>query len=389
MAAKIAKGKQRGKIKLIGWTALLLTITVLLVAGCGPADGPQTPTGEARERFSARRESEDGAIVAWSGYTEGYEPGAEEAFDITIKNETAQAWHGRYCLQLLDSQLARVNATLEQRSFTLEPGVGFSDTITVRFPEGMGEGAYGLSLAVRRSDRPMVDLVPIQIGEADQVRRPATQRDMDASLEACPPPSGADIDPAAPLVALTKADLAGRLDLSADQIKVQSVTPAEFPDASLGVPEKGKVYAQVITPGYVIELAVAGQTHRYHASGEQIVAVPSEEGRTPNGRITIEGVEVSGEQVIVHGTSTLPDGTRLSTELWADGAMQTWWSTDACAPIRQGAWELVVPLEAGQALRPGVQYMVRAYQPGGPNIVATFPFDLDGPPTPPSQAPGD
>jgi hypothetical protein len=207
---------------------------------------------------------------------------------------------------------------------------------------------------------------------------------MDASLEACPPPAGAGTDPAAPLVALTKTDLAGRLDLSADQIRVQSVTPAEFPDASLGVPEKGKVYAQVITPGYVIELAIAGQTHRYHASGEQIVAVPSEEGQTPSGRITIEGVEVSDEQVIIHGTSTLPDGTRLSTELWADGAMQTWWSTDACAPIRQGAWELVVPLEAGQALEPGVQYMVRAYQPGGPNIVATFPFDLDGPPSPAS-----
>ena len=109
----------------------------------------------------------------------------------------------------------------------------------------------------------------------------------------------------------------------------------------------------------------------------------------PGGRITIEGVEVSDEQVIVHGTSTLPDGTCLGIELCADGALQTWWSADACAPIRQGAWELVVPLEAGQALRPGVQYMVRAYQPGGPNIVATFPFDLDGPPTPPSQAPGD
>ena len=165
MLTRMVKGKQNGKTTSIGWTVLLLTITALLVAGCGASTGgPQAPTRAAREPFSARRESEDGAIVAWSGY-KAYEPGAETAFDIAIKNETAQTWHGRYCLQLLDGQLPRVNATLEQRAFTLEPGVGFSDTITVRFPEGLGEGAYGLSLAVRRPGGPMVDLVPIQIDE--------------------------------------------------------------------------------------------------------------------------------------------------------------------------------------------------------------------------------
>jgi hypothetical protein len=121
--------------RFIGWTVLLLTITALLAAGCRvQMGGPQTPTGEAGEPFSARRESEDGAIVAWSGYTAGYEPGAQAQFDITIKNETDQTWRGRYCLQLLDRQLPKVIATLEQREFTLEPGVGFPDTITVRFP---------------------------------------------------------------------------------------------------------------------------------------------------------------------------------------------------------------------------------------------------------------
>ena len=74
------------------------------------------------------------------------------------------------------------------------------------FSEGLGEGAYGLSLVVRRPGGPMADLVPIQIGETDQVRRPTTQRDMDASLEACPPPAGAGTDPAAPLVAVLNRD---------------------------------------------------------------------------------------------------------------------------------------------------------------------------------------
>jgi hypothetical protein len=381
----IRKGKK--PVKSVGWRVLLLTITALLAMGCR-ASGSQIPTGEACEPFSARRESEDGAIVAWSGCTEGYEPGAEAEFDITIKNETDQSWRGRYCLHMLDRQLPEVIATLEQRQFTLEPGMGFSDTITVRFSEVLGEGAYGLSLAVRRPGGSMVDLVPIRIGETSGVRRAATQQDMDASLESCTTLAGDDTALATSLVSLAKADLAQRLGLSAGQIKVLNVAPAEFPDASLGVPDPGKVYAQVATPGYVIELTADGQTYRYHASRERVLAAPDEVGQPSSDRITIEGVQVSDAQVVIRGTSTLPDGTCVSTELWADGAPLTWWPAEACAPIRQRAWELGFPLEAGQALQPGVQYVVRAFQPGGPDIVATFPFDLDGPATPPSQTPG-
>ena len=76
---------------------------------------------------------------------------------------------------------------------------------------------------------------------------------------------------AQPLVGLAKADLAERLGINPDEIKVQSVEETEFPDASLGVPEPGKVYAQVITSGYVIRLSVEGTVYEYHGSGERVV----------------------------------------------------------------------------------------------------------------------
>jgi hypothetical protein len=271
--------------------------------------------------------------------------------------------------------------TLEQRTFALDAGVGFSDELSVRLPQDLDEGTYGLSMAVRRPGGPMVDLVPIGVGETDEVRRATTQRDMDASLEACPPVAGAE-EGAGSLVAQARAELAQELGVSPDQVEVQSVEETEFPDASLGRPEPGKVYAQVITPGYVIELAVGGESYRYHASDERIVAVPNEGRPSPKTSIAIEGVAVSSEQVIVRGQSTLENGTCLNVELWADGVLQTWWPTEACAPVRQGAWKLVVALTADQELQPGVQYVARAYQPGGPNVVSTFPFDLSAPPTP-------
>jgi hypothetical protein len=335
-----------------------------------------------RHLFSARAESEDGAVVAWSGYTEGYESGAEEQFDITIENETAQSWRGRYCLQLLAGQSHRVLATLEQQVFTLEPGVSFSEAVTVRFAESLEDGAYGLSLAVRRPSGSLVDLVPIQIGDVDEVRRPTTRQDLDASLVACPP-----VEAASELVELAKSDLARRLGIGPDEIEVQSVEPTEFPGASLGVSEPGKTHAQVVTPGYVIELNATGRTYRYHAGDGRVVPVPAAEGQPPTGHITIEGVEVTTARVAIRGKSTLPEGTCVSAELWADGELLNWWPADACASIGQGAWELVVPLETGQALQPGVQYVVWACQPGGPDVVATFPFDLDGPPPPPSETP--
>ncbi|MFP3897543.1 MAG: hypothetical protein ACLFV5_12005, partial [Anaerolineales bacterium] len=79
---------------------------------------------------------------------------------------------------------------------------------------------------------------------------------------------------AQPLVDEAVVDLAGRMGVDVEEIEVQSVEETEFPDASLGVPEPGEMYAQVITPGYVIRLSIQGETYTYHAAGERVVLVP-------------------------------------------------------------------------------------------------------------------
>jgi hypothetical protein len=73
------------------------------------------------------------------------------------------------------------------------------------------------------------------------------------------------------LLGLARADLAQRLGVAAADISVVSVTARDFSDTSLGVPQPGQVYAQVITPGYVLVLAVHGQEYTYHGSGARIV----------------------------------------------------------------------------------------------------------------------
>lgn len=71
--------------------------------------------------------------------------------------------------------------------------------------------------------------------------------------------------------ALAIADLAQRLGLPESAITVRTVESVEWPDASLGCPRPGMMYAQVITPGYRIVLEAAGQTYEYHTSQSHVV----------------------------------------------------------------------------------------------------------------------
>ncbi|HEY3418659.1 MAG TPA: hypothetical protein VGM23_17420 [Armatimonadota bacterium] len=63
-----------------------------------------------------------------------------------------------------------------------------------------------------------------------------------------------------------KADLAKRRNLPAQVITVVDTREMTWPDAALGMPEIGKMYAQVITPGWKIILDAKGMQYLYTAS---------------------------------------------------------------------------------------------------------------------------
>ena len=204
------------------------------------------------------------------------------------------------------------------------------------------------------------------------------------------------------LTAQAIADLAGRLGINADQIIVESVTPAEFPDASLGVPEPGMTYAQadrnpadVVTPGYAIRLMVDGQGYEYHAAGDRVVLASGDAGVT--GTVTVEGVQVTPDAIVVEGRSTFPDGTSIQTELLAGDQAAIWWPESAYAVVQDGEWQITVPLD-GATLDRETAYIVYAWaqadkapsewrHPAGNSTRVAFPFDLAGPPAPANDWP--
>ena len=52
---------------------------------------------------------------------------------------------------------------------------------------------------------------------------------------------------------------AAELNLPVSDIQVESITKTDFPDSCLGASDPGEVCAQVLTPGYEVELSVNGE----------------------------------------------------------------------------------------------------------------------------------
>lgn len=75
-------------------------------------------------------------------------------------------------------------------------------------------------------------------------------------------------DDVPPVAAAARKKLAETLGISEEKIVVLETRSVAWPSSALGCPEPDKMYAQVITPGWFIRLAVGVSEYRYHAGKE-------------------------------------------------------------------------------------------------------------------------
>lgn len=75
-----------------------------------------------------------------------------------------------------------------------------------------------------------------------------------------------------PIIVQAKEDLAKRLGVQISEIELLSFEEVVWPDSSLGCPQPGMAYAQMLTPGFLIILSVDDQAYEYHASrGTEVI----------------------------------------------------------------------------------------------------------------------
>src|SRR5215211_2145005 len=67
------------------------------------------------------------------------------------------------------------------------------------------------------------------------------------------------------------ANLAQRLTISATEIILLEATSVIWSDSSLGCPQPGMFYTQVLTDGYLIRLETDGKMYEYHANRDTYV----------------------------------------------------------------------------------------------------------------------
>ena len=93
-----------------------------------------------------------------------------------------------------------------------------------------------------------------------------------------------------------RAFLAEHLDISLDQAGLAYVEQVTWRDTSLGCPEPGRMYAQVLTPGYKVVLQVRNQRYELHTdrSGKRVVLCP---GPLPGEHIPLRRAE-SQEEIL-------------------------------------------------------------------------------------------
>ncbi len=67
-----------------------------------------------------------------------------------------------------------------------------------------------------------------------------------------------------PVVDLARQQLADSLSCDLQSVDIVSVEEMEWSDSSLGCPQPGMMYMQVITPGYRVTLEHNGQRYTFH-----------------------------------------------------------------------------------------------------------------------------
>lgn len=126
------------------------------------------------------------------------------------------------------------------------------------------------------------------------------------------------------------AVLSDELNIPISTITVDSVRAVDWRDSSIGCPQPGQAYAQVITPGHKITLRAEGRIYVIHESGGKAFMCKRQKAKSENAR-TVD---------FVWGPMAAEARTQLANQLGVDetkiiianARKQTWFDTSiGCA----------------------------------------------------------
>ncbi|MBM2842793.1 MAG: hypothetical protein HW404_630 [Anaerolineales bacterium] len=95
---------------------------------------------------------------------------------------------------------------------------------------------------------------------------------------------------------IARTALSSWLGVPEQRVQVVLVEPIEWPDASLGCPQPGLAYAQVVTPGYRFTLDAGGTSYFVHTDLSNSVVLCTEGGVPPSTVLPVVPGEIDDGQ---------------------------------------------------------------------------------------------
>ena len=128
------------------------------------------------------------------------------------------------------------------------------------------------------------------------------------------PPAGIPLGEYTGLFMMARDDLE-RFGISPVSVKILDLVQVDWGDASLGNPEPGIMYAQIITPGFKMSLAADGSTYMYHTSIDRVVFVGQP------WRVDIRGLVTAIQKTDAQNSGKLAFGRTIGSIL-VEGAIE-------------------------------------------------------------------
>jgi inhibitor of cysteine peptidase len=215
--------------------SLMLFLIAALLLGCGASDlaGTEQPV---EERPS------NGNYIYGEAMVESVDIMILESFPVQV-NLLARGYLGDGCTYINEIQQERDGNAIQVSITTIRDADMMCTQALVAFEERIPLNVYGLAAGTYT--------VSVN-GVEDKFTL-----DVDNSL------SGTEDNPA---VRAIVAGLSQELGIAPEAITVESVRSVEWPDSCLGVRVEGVACADVITPGYIIQLEVAGVAMVFHSN---------------------------------------------------------------------------------------------------------------------------
>jgi hypothetical protein len=167
------------------------------------------------------------------------------------------------------------------------------------------------------------------------------------------------------MVRRAQADLIGRTDVRPSEIKVVSVEAVEWRNTSLGCPQPDMMYAQVITPGYVIVLEAGSKTYEYHTDQRTKVVLcgePESDGALAEGNSPPENSFLDRMAALAQGELAERLGIETTRIQLLDVQEVTWSDASLGCPDPEMRYAQVP--QDGLLIRLGAQGRVYEYHSG-------------------------